>query len=150
MRGLVVLLLGLTACNAVLGIEDVPLYECQTNLDCAGNELNQTCSSLSRCVAEYQVVTGDGGPVHKRVHPNLQGDVKEDVPTGATLGIVCQTAHGDQVDGRVAVDQNNQPTSIPFKTWDLLDDDLWVYDGYMTTPRIVQGYSPGIKHCPGG
>lgn len=149
MRGLVALLLGLSACNAVLGIEDVPLDECQTSIDCAGNELYKTCSPALRCVAEYQVITGDGGPVNKRDQPNLQGHVKELVPTGATLGIVCQTAHGDQVDGRVEHDQNNQPTSIPFKTWDLLDDDTWVYDGYMTTPRIVQGYSPGIKHCPG-
>jgi hypothetical protein len=50
--------------------------------------------------------------------PNLEGYVRGDVPTGATLGVVCQTADGDQVNGRVAYDQNNRPTSIPFKTWE--------------------------------
>ena len=148
MRWLAASLLGLCACNAVLGIEEDPLHECQTNLDCAGNALNRTCSSLLRCVAEYQVITGDGGPVNKREQPHLQATVRGDVPTGATLGIVCQTALGDQVDGRMMRDENNQPAG-PFTTWDRLDDDTYVYDGLMNTPRVVQGYSPGIKHCPG-
>lgn len=146
MRWLAALLLGLTACTAVLGIEDVPEHECQTNIDCAGNQLNRTCSSLLRCVAEYQVL--GGSPLNKRTEPTLGDNIVGGAPVGTTLGIVCQTALGDQVDGRTMRDENNQPVG-PFKTWDRLDDNTYVYDGYMNTPRVIQGYSPGIKHCPG-
>lgn len=146
MRWLAASLLGLAGCTAVLGIEDVPEHECQTNIDCAGNELNRTCSSLLRCVAEYQVL--GGGPLNKREQPFLDAHIVDDAQVGATLGIVCQTALGDQVDGRTMRDENNQPVG-PFKTWDRLDDNTYVYDGFMNTPRVVQGYSPGIKHCSG-
>lgn len=146
MRWLAASLLALTACNAVLGIDEDPLHECETNIDCAGKELNRTCSSLLRCVAEYQVL--GGGPLNKRAHPTLDADILGDAPVGATLGIVCQTARGEQVNDRTMRDENNQPTG-PFTTWDRLDDDTYVYDGYMNTPRVVLGYSPGIQHCPG-
>ena len=146
MRWLAASLLGLAACNAVLGIEEDPLHECQTNLDCAGNELNRTCSSLLRCVAEYQVL--GSSPLNKRERPFLDAEIRGGAPVGSTLGIVCQTALGEQVDGRTMRDENNQPVG-PFTTWDRLDDDTYVYDGLMNTPRVVQGYSPGIKHCPG-
>jgi hypothetical protein len=58
--------------------------------------------------------------------------------------VLCQTIHGDQVDGRVY-------NGKPFTTWDQRSDGYWVYDWYMNTPTIgSDGYSPGIPHCPGG
>ena len=145
-----ILLVRLCACNAVLGIDNVPQQECENNIDCADNVNNKTCASHFRCVVQYQVTGADVQyGLSRRELPRADSAYRGSLPNGATLDIVCQTSHGAQADGRTLYDDNNQPTDLPFTTWDQLDDGSWVYDWYTNTLKIVQGYSPQIDHCPG-
>lgn len=150
MRKAAILLAVLCACNSLLGISDVPQHECESQSDCAANVNRKVCGARQRCVTEFRVTGADPTlGLTLREQPRVADNVVGEAADGTTLGIVCQTNRGDQAEGKTQLDQNNQPTDIPFTTWDEVDDNSWVYDWYMSTPKIVQGYSPGIDHCPG-
>jgi len=91
----------------------------------------------------YQVTGTDSGGLALQTAPHV-GNVDYYVPNGTNLIVVCQTKHGDQVDGRTQYGR-------PFTTWDMLWDGHFVYDWYMNTPTVAtNGYSPGIPACVSG
>lgn len=90
----------------------------------------------------YQVV-GTSGGLAVQTEPHVD-HVVSNVANGTVLYVVCQTNHGDQVDGATQYGR-------PFTTWDQLAGGEWVYDWYMNTPTVgTNGYSPGIPACSGG
>jgi hypothetical protein len=144
MRWAPVSLVALCACSSILQIEDTPAQECTTDNDCQHNIVAKTCSqSALACVTTSRVLRADEG-LYKRDQPHLTARTLGVVSNGTLLSILCQTRHGDQ-----ALDKTEQTTLKPFTTWDLLDDGTWVYDWYMDTPTVNQGYSTGIEPCPG-
>lgn len=147
-----ILLAVLCACNSLLGIDDVPEHECETTADCAGNVNRKACGQHQRCVTISHVANADptiGATI--RTEPRIAQEtvVRSDL-NGTALGIVCQTNHGAQAEGKTQTDDHNNPTNIPFTTWDKTDEDYWIYDWYTTTGKIMDGYSEHIDHCPGG
>ncbi|WP_345350636.1 helix-turn-helix transcriptional regulator [Actinoallomurus liliacearum] len=93
----------------------------------------------------YKVTGADSDGLAVQTEPHVN-HVLHYVPNGTTLHVVCQTNHGDWVK-----EDDRWQYGRHFTTWDRLADGTWVYDWYMTTPRVdASGYSPGISPCPGG
>ncbi|MCO5991709.1 helix-turn-helix transcriptional regulator [Actinoallomurus spadix] len=93
----------------------------------------------------YAVTGADSKGLAIQTEPHVD-HVLHYVPNGTSLHVVCQTNHGDWV-----AEDDRWQYGRHFTTWDRLTDGTWVYDWYMTTPRVEQsGYSPGISPCPGG
>lgn len=93
----------------------------------------------------YAVTGADGKGLAIQTEAHVD-HVLHYVPNGTTLHVVCQADHGDWV-----ADDDRWQYGRHLTTWDRLTDGTWVYDWYMTTPRVEQsGYSPGISPCPGG
>lgn len=89
---------------------------------------------------QYPVKAPNG--LNGRTEPRLGATVGAAYPYDTMLTVVCQTNAGDW-DG-----EHYYPGTKQFKTWDKLDNGLWVYDYWMGTPPIGDdGYSPGIAHC---
>jgi GH25 family lysozyme M1 (1,4-beta-N-acetylmuramidase) len=91
----------------------------------------------------YQVTGTNSAGLAVQSRPHINHVVAY-VPDGTTLSVLCQTNHGDQVDGRTS-------NGVPFTTWDQISGGNWVYDWYLNTPLVgADGYSAGIPACSGG
>jgi hypothetical protein len=145
MRWMATWLVALSACSSILQIDDTPSRECNTDVDCRSYRFPRSCSMrVFQCVTVAPVMNADD-ELYERESPHLDSlHLQSTIPNGTLVSVVCQTRHGDQSRGHL-----ERTTGNPFTTWDLLDDGYWVYDWYVNTQTVVNGYSDGIDPCPG-
>jgi surface antigen len=100
---------------------------------CTADPYTKVCVSTTNAT-----VKTSAGRLSVQTSPQRAKTVRH-LAKAAKVRVICQVNNGRKVNGKSS------------RTWDAIAGGGWVYNMYLTTPRVgADGFSPGIRHCGSG